>query len=240
MATRSRLTAASPSAEPVASTPAAVETWPPEGLPQPVLERLTQPLDQALIAQRDGPRGSVLPYIEGFQTINQANRVFGFGNWGAEVVGPIQYREVGRTAGDGERPALGVYSATVRVQVRGCLPKSDVGTGFASEATPEEHDTAVKAAVTDGLKRALRHFGEQFGNSLYDRTNSGRTSAARELTDLRATIFSLGAQLGLDEANTRRQVSRRARRPFNSIPSADLACILRAMAEALVKRQRAA
>ena len=82
--------------------------------------------------------------------------------------------------------------------------------------------------------------GEQFGNSLYYGTNAGRTSAARELTDLRATIFSLGAQLGLDEANTRRQVSRRARRPFNSIPTADLACILRAMAEALVKRQRAA
>ena len=57
---------------------------------------------------------------------------------GAEIrtpAGPIQYREVGRTAGNAEGPTLGVYSATVRVQVRGCLPKSDVGTGFADEAT---------------------------------------------------------------------------------------------------------
>ena len=82
--------------------------------------------------------------------------------------------------------------------------------------------------------------GQAVWKRLYDRTNSGRTSAARELTGLRATTFSLGAQLGLDEADTRRQVSRRARRPFNSIPTADLACILRAMAEVLVKRQRAA
>ena len=155
MAARSRLRATPPpSDDPVPQPPTEVQTWPAEGLPLSVVQLLEQPLDQALIAQRDGPRGSVVPYIEGFQAINQANRVFGFGNWGAEVVGPIQYREAARAEG----PALGVYSATVRIQVRGCLPRSDVGTGFASEPTAEDHDTALKAAVTDGLKRALRHF----------------------------------------------------------------------------------
>ena len=34
--------------------------------------------------------------------------------------------------------------------------------------TPDAHDMAIKGAVTDALKRALRTFGPQFGNGLYE------------------------------------------------------------------------
>ena len=35
-----------------------------------------------------------------------------------------------------------------------------------AEETVEGHDTAYKGAVTDALKRGLRSFGDEFGNSL--------------------------------------------------------------------------
>ncbi|HZU46878.1 MAG TPA: Rad52/Rad22 family DNA repair protein, partial [Mycobacterium sp.] len=78
---------------------------------------------------------------------------FGFGNWGGEVVGDIRYQAL--HFGEPHETA-GMYWATVRVTVRDCEARSDVGCGFATEPTAEAHDTAIKAAVTDGLKRALR------------------------------------------------------------------------------------
>src|SRR5690606_17429783 len=159
-----------------------------------------------LIAHRRGGRGQMVPYIEGYQAINQANRIFGYGRWGAELVGPVGYRELTRAhKGTGEVTTAGMYWASVRVHVHGCEPRSDVGCAFAADDGLEAHDTAIKAAVTDAMKRALRQFGDQFGNALYDRTNPAHAAAARELADLRAAVLAMGAQLGLDEAATRQQ-----------------------------------
>jgi recombination DNA repair RAD52 pathway protein len=45
--------------------------------------------------------------------------------------------------------------------------------------SPQSHETAIKGAVTDGIKRALRSFGDQFGASLYDKdANLGAEYAA--------------------------------------------------------------
>ena len=59
------------------------------------------------------------------------------------------------------------YSAPVRVSVAGALPRTDVGVHPVAEETFDGHDTAIKGAVTDGLKRAFRSFGVQFGNAFY-------------------------------------------------------------------------
>ena len=59
------------------------------------------------------------------------------------------------------------YSAPVRVTVAGALPRTDLGVHPVAEDTLDGHDTAMKGAVTDGLKRAFRSFGVQFGNSFY-------------------------------------------------------------------------
>jgi DNA repair and recombination protein RAD52 len=180
----------------------------------------------------------MVAFIEGFRAIDQANRLFGFGNWGGEVVGDIRYQQLHLGADPHE--AIGMYWATVRVSVAGCEPRSDVGCGFASEATVEAHDTAIKAAVTDALKRALRQWGPQFGNSLYDRASPTRLSSARELSDLRSAVLALGAALGLDENSTRKHAAAKAGKQFNSLTPADLAGLLKVMAEAVTKRQKAA
>ena len=59
------------------------------------------------------------------------------------------------------------YSAPVRVTVAGALPRTDVGVHPVTEDNFDGHDTAMKGAVTDGMKRAFRSFGVQFGNAFY-------------------------------------------------------------------------
>ena len=59
------------------------------------------------------------------------------------------------------------YSAPVRVTVAGALPRTDAGVHPVTEDTLDGHDTAIKGAVTDGMKRAFRSFGVQFGNGFY-------------------------------------------------------------------------
>lgn len=53
-------------------------------------------------------------------------------------------------------------------------------------------------------------------------------------------MLTLGGQLGLDGAETKRHVAQKTGRPFGQLAAGDLAGVLRAMAEALAKRQRAA
>ena len=48
-----------------------------------------------------------------------------------------------------------------------------------AEETIDGHDTAIKGAVTDGMKRAFRSFGLQFGNGFYgDQPQAGSTAQA--------------------------------------------------------------
>jgi hypothetical protein len=81
-----------------------------EGLPNQVLALLEQPLDPALVSERETRGGRLVQYIEGWAIINQANRIFGFDGWGAEVAGEVAYRplslldpDTGRLQGGGDR-----------------------------------------------------------------------------------------------------------------------------------------
>lgn len=224
-------------AEPLDSDPSELA----EPLADRVLHLLGCTLDPKLVAQRRGGKGQMVPYLEGYQAINQANRIFGYGQWGAEMVGPVGYRELPRThRGTGEVSTAGMYWASVRVHVRGCEPRSDVGCAFTADESLEAHDTAIKAAVTDAMKRALRQFGDQFGNALYDRANPAHAAAAHELADLRSAVLAMGSQLGLDESATRQQAAKKAGRAFAELEVGDLARVLRAMGEALGRGRRAA
>ncbi len=211
-----------------------------EDLPAELHGLLSQPLDPTLVSLRASVGGRMVAYLEGHQAINQANRIFGYGRWGSDIVGPIGYREISGRSVSEEPSPLGMYWARVRVKVRGCEARSDVGCAVVTEPTAEAHETAIKAAVTDGMKRALRQFGDQFGNGLYDRADPGRLAAERELADLRATAIILGAQLGLDEADTRLQISRRSGRSFDETGARELASVLQSMAEALRRGRGAA
>ncbi len=139
-----------------------------DGLPPAVIEKLGQPLDPSLVSQRKGRGGRTFDYLEGHAVIAQANAIFGYGAWGYEVVGDVTLRKIETVdARTGEVKTEVGYSAPVRVTVAGALPRTDIGVHPVTEENFDGHDTAMKGAVTDGMKRALRSFGCQFGNGFY-------------------------------------------------------------------------
>ncbi len=139
-----------------------------DGLPPAVTQALGQPIDPELVSQRKGRGGRTFDYLEGHAVIDQANRIFGHGGWGYELVGDVTLRRIETVNPQtGEVKVEQGYSAPVRVSVAGALPRTDVGVHPVTEDNFDGHDTAMKGAVTDGLKRAFRSFGAQFGNSFY-------------------------------------------------------------------------
>ena len=153
--------------KPDAAIPAEHELlW--DGLSPAVTQALGQPLEPALASQRKGRGGKSFDYLEGHIVIAQANRIFGYGGWGYELVGDVTLRQVETVNPQtGEVKVEQGYSAPVRVSVAGALPRADIGVHPVAEDTFDGHDTAIKGAVTDGLKRAFRSFGVQFGNGFY-------------------------------------------------------------------------
>ena len=224
-----------------------------DGLPRQAITLLAQPLDPALVSEREARDGRMLQYIEGWAAINQANRIFGHDGWGAEVVGEVTYHPMSLDDPMSDAPpAVGMYTAAVRVTVRGCPPKADVGCSFLSQDTPEAHEAAYKGAVTDAMKRALRHFGDQFANRLYDRRNaaepaspkgatSAQTAARRngsppKLDSMRRKVLDLSGRLGVDEGKARAWVQQRYGRPFDALGEQDLTDAVRSLAEQLNQR----
>ena len=160
-----------PDAAPVSSTGQAIPAehellW--DGLSPAVSQALGQPIDPELVSQRKGRGGKFFDYLEGHAVIDQANRILGYGGWGYELVGDVTLRRIETVDSQtGEVKVDQGYSAPVRVTVAGALPRTDIGVHPVAEDTFDGHDTAIKAAVTDGMKRAFRSFGVQFGNGFY-------------------------------------------------------------------------
>ncbi len=119
-----------------------------------------------------GPKGS---YIEGWHAMAEANRIFGFGEWSYTISKCQCVSERPRETGKNKNPGFGVtYVATVRVvigDIAGDVIREDVGAGHGYDIDCGlAHESAVKEAVTDALKRALRSFGNPFGLALYDKS----------------------------------------------------------------------
>ena len=156
-----------------------------DGLPPAVTDALGQPLDPTLVSQRKGRAGRTYDYLEGHAVIEQANRIFGFGGWGYELAGDVTLRQIENVdTKTGEVKTTSFYSAPVRVTVPGAPPRTDIGFNAVAEDNADGHETAIKGAVTDGMKRALRSFGVQFGNGFYGdqpaEEANGRRPAARQ------------------------------------------------------------
>ena len=110
--------------------------------------------------------GRELSYIEGWHAIAEANRIFGHDGWTRETVETrcVLNREIRGTF-------TAVYAAKVRITVFAngrSIVREGHGTGEGhGTSAGEAHDVALKAAETDGTKRALATFGRPFGLSLY-------------------------------------------------------------------------
>jgi len=154
---------------------------------------LSSKLNRRNVRTRES-RGQVLSYLEGWHTIAEANRVFGFEGWDREIVWCECVWEDGR-----RDPKACAYAARVRIRVRagdGIVCREGSGVGNGTGATlGEAHENALKEAETDATKRALTTFGNLFGLALYDKEQAGvrgaaRTTTAREASGLAWTVLS--------------------------------------------------
>lgn len=135
-----------------------------QGFSSEIVEQLQAPLDVSNIKFRSGGGGRQLKYIKGDTAIDAANRIFGFGQWGYKVVARSH-----ETIQDEKKGVIDYYTADVELYVVGAaFPFPGDGVGIVTAPyTVEMHEKARKEAATDALKRALRHYGDQFGLSLY-------------------------------------------------------------------------
>ena len=169
------------------SASAAVSVQPPGFSPEQ-LAALSAPLDRANVRQREQGRSKV-HYLEGWQVIAEANRIFGFDGWQRQTVAVRCVAQAERLIGArgtsrDQKPGWGVtYTARVRVTVTagGLTPLIREGSGAGHGIDVDlgqAHESALKEAETDAMKRALMTFGNPFGLALYDKRQREVSSAA--------------------------------------------------------------
>jgi DNA recombination protein Rad52 len=147
------------------------------------LAALAAPLDRAHVKTRS-QSGQTLSYVEGWHAIAEANRIFGFGAWDRETLETRCVSERERLIGRQQKPGWGVtYTARVRIRV-GAIVRDGCGAGHGIDTDlGQAHESAIKEAETDAMKRALMTFGNPFGLALYDKQQ-------REVADESAPVPS--------------------------------------------------
>jgi len=114
--------------------------------------------------------------------IAEANRIFGFDGWQRQTVALRCVNQSERSIGRDQKPGWGVtYTARVRITVgegsTGQLIREGCGAGHGIDTDlGQAHESALKEAETDAMKRALMTFGNPFGLALYDKQQREVTS----------------------------------------------------------------
>jgi DNA recombination protein Rad52 len=161
------------------------------------VQALRRKLDCGHIRTREA-NGRELSYIEGWFSISEANRIFGFDGWSRETV---ETRCV--LARENRGSFLAVYIAKVRITVHADGPtivREGHGSGEGRGASPGEvHDIALKAAETDATKRALATFGKPFGLELY---RKDKPHALEHSPTLQPSMVGQPPRLGLHPDDT--------------------------------------
>jgi recombination DNA repair RAD52 pathway protein len=173
----------------------------------------TKPLRHELLT-RPGPGGRKLLYVSGESITRTLNDIFGFDGWQLEirkvqktVCNQEESKSQSNTSNNNSNNSTTTkpmqwhvaYIAHVRItHVKSGTFKEDLGAGDAIDRhLPTAIAHAMKASITDALKRAARHFGDKLGNSLYSGTfnlqNAPKTLAeALDQYDKERAIFKFG------------------------------------------------
>ena len=131
------------------------------------LDELLNQINQAVPNEETSTlkKGSTsFKYLKIKGLINTANRVFGFNGWSTTV----DWVKLEHKAKEGEKWNV-IYTAQVRVTLTEYdVHRTNVGSGTGNMGNLGDCiDTAIKASVTDAMKRAFKDIGPRFGLSLY-------------------------------------------------------------------------
>ncbi|RXN16649.1 DNA repair RAD52 -like protein [Labeo rohita] len=133
---------------------------------QAVQNALRQKLGPEYISTRQAGGGQKVCYIEGHRVISLANEMFGYNGWSHS----ISQQNVDFVDLINGKFYVGV-SAFVKVQLKDGSYHEDVGYGVSEglKSKALSLEKARKEAVTDGLKRALKCFGNALGNCILNK-----------------------------------------------------------------------
>lgn len=141
----------------------------PVGLASEQVQALMGGLSPSRVSKRSGGGGSSLSYLEAWDVKATLIRVFGFGNFSAEVIdSEIFYQEQDKE--NAKKWTVGAR-ATVRLTIHATgavYTETAASSQSGSQGIGEVADFALKTAESDALKRAAIYLGTQFGLSLYD------------------------------------------------------------------------
>lgn len=144
--------------------------------------------------------GRSLSYVEGWHVIAEANRIFGFDGWTRETVDIRCVAEKARKIGrdDNQRDGWGVtYVCRVRVTV-GSIVREGTGAGHGIDVDlGAAHESAIKEAETDAMKRGFMTFGWPFGLALYDKDQEHVEEPCRASKPVKAPAPKPEAERGL-------------------------------------------
>ena len=181
--------ATTPAAKPATTTTPPVLTSTPTSQANPAtpaafsaaqIAALSAPLDRALVSSREQGRSKV-NYLQSWVVISEANRIFGFDGWQRQTlfsrcIAQAERLIGARGTGREQKSGWGVtYIARVRITVcvggQGLLIREGTGAGHGIDTDLGlAHESAIKEAETDAMKRALMTFGNPFGLALYDKS----------------------------------------------------------------------
>ncbi|XP_077325050.1 DNA repair protein RAD52 homolog isoform X4 [Lithobates pipiens] len=133
---------------------------------QAIQNALRQKLGPEYISSRQAGGGQKVCYIEGHRVISLANEMFGYNGWSHSIT----QQNVDFVDLSNGKFYVGVC-AFVKVQLKDGSFHEDVGYGVSEglKSKALSLEKARKEAVTDGLKRALKCFGNSLGNCIMDK-----------------------------------------------------------------------
>lgn len=136
--------------------------------------KLASPLMASRVSKRRGGGGSSLSYLEAYDVKATLIRVFGFGNFSADVI-ESEIVQIFPVPDDPKKFTV-LAKATVRIRIHATdatYTETAASSQTGSQGVGEVADFALKTAESDALKRAAIYLGTQFGLSLY---NNGTTN----------------------------------------------------------------
>jgi DNA repair and recombination protein RAD52 len=135
------------------------------------LKELSKNLDKSRIKIRE-KSGISLQYLETYDVINEANRIFNH-MWSYTIT---RLEEVARETNQNSNHVI-TFSAIVKIKIYdstgNLIEREDTGVGIGTARTiGDAIDNASKSAVSDSLKRCFRTMGVTFGNNLYSKSQN--------------------------------------------------------------------
>jgi len=156
-------------------------------------KELDKPLDPNSVSSRKAGFSQV-SYLETWTVINTANRIFDY-NW-SFIIDDVKEVWSGKI-----KDRIEVSYVCHGHVVIGDTIHHDVGYGNGMDKGGNQgacHELASKEAVSDCMKRCLRSYGNQFGNSLYDKQKEWQNSEPEPVAQTEKVKFvtSIQALLG--------------------------------------------